>query len=352
MLTWTKDVCRNMYKLSKSITQVEKAEFTHKENKLIVLAAPYDIITFENVYQEPLLKLLIDIPKNLVCIQHNPIKTMLRFRHTNSTLNENNPQLSKENHVYEFSCVQDWQECRATLPLHQYHKEKTNDTEVLIRNMHSNIIGKDISKFPFIDNSLVIAMLKDSNPVLVDIPEPLFRQNLGNSISLGDIKMIYDSVVSNLKERNMPESKNYITGNELAHEMFPEIFQKQRDLFTMSFLKLLADNHNITAVVSAPTFVAMQSYWDEILNFSDYNKVLDRKFEESEESVLEKQAILDVVMNSKCWNERFMANRFCYIDKLVNIDEERKKKMVEVFLRYYKEYNAEMEKLMEPIFNE
>lgn len=354
MLTWTKEACRSMYKLSKSITQVEKVEFTHKDHKLTVLAAPCDIVTFENPYDEPLLKLLIDFPDNLVCIQHNPIRTMLRFRHTGLTFIEKHPEFSKpkENFEFELPYIQDWQECRATLPLHQYLNEDTEDPEVMIKNMHSNIIGKDLSKFPFIDSSLVISMLKYSDPILVDIPEPLLRQNIGNSFSIGDIKMIYNSVISSLRERNMTETKRYITGNELTHEMFSDIFQKQRDLFTMSFLKLLGDNHNITAVVSAPTFVAMQSYWDEVLHFSDYNKVLTRSFAESEESILEKQAILDVLMNSKCWNQKYMTNRFCYIDKLANISDERKRKMQEVFLKYYKEYNREMEKLMEPIFGE
>jgi hypothetical protein len=333
---------------------VEKAEFIHKNNKLIVLAAPSDTVTFQNAYDEPLLKLLIDFPDNLVCIQHNPIKTMLRFRHVGSTFIDKHPEFSKpkDNFEFEFPYIQDWQECRATLPLHQYLNEETEDPEVLIKNMHSNIIGRDFSKFPFINSSLVVSMLKDINPVLVDVPEPLLRQNVGNNYPIEDIKMIYDFIIFSLKQRKIPETKNYITGNELAHEIFPGIFQKQRDLFTMSFLKLLADNHNITAVVSAPTFVAMQSYWDEVMNFSDYNKVLTKKIEESEEVMLEKQAILDVVMNSKCWSQKFMVNRFSYIDRLANINDERKKKLQEVFLKYYKEYNREMEILMEPVFSE
>ncbi|OMJ83158.1 hypothetical protein SteCoe_16012 [Stentor coeruleus] len=354
MLSWTKEVCFNMYKLSKLIKHVETAEFMHKGNKLTVLSAPDITVDFEKFHEEPLLKLLVDLPNNLVCIQHNPIKTMLRFRHAGFKFIEKYPQHTKPKESFEFELpyIQDWQECRAVLPLHQYLKEETDNPEILVKNMISNIIGRDAPRFPYINDSLAVTMLKKCDPVLIDIPEPLFRMNIVNSYSLDGLKLIYKTVVSNLKKNKMDETELHSTGNGLAHDIFPGVFQKERDLFTLSFLKLLLEKYNITAVVSAPTYVAMTCFWEEEFNFSDFNKALERNDEDSDDNLLEKHAILDAIMNSKCWNEKFMMNRFCYIDKMANISEGKKNEMQETFLKYYKEYNSEMEAFAEQTVGE
>ena len=340
-----------MFLLSKNITSVEKISLNFGSKTLTLLAAPSSYIHYDNMYEEPL---LIELPKNLhdlMCIQHDPMHTMARFRHLGDKLTTEYPQVTQPKAAFEFEIptVQKWQECQASFVIHQYQCDEVKDNQEYIKNIQKNVVGRDFLRYPYINSTLIMSILHEEHPVLIDIPEQLLRINVANSLKLTELRDMYQAIISGLKEYYAHEYDDYISGYEITYELYPDIFQIQRDLFTISFLQHLARENNILAVISAPTFVAIQQYWNQPFTFNNYNKCIPMMNEDNEDQLIEKHAILDCIMNTQTWNDKYLKNRFVYIDKSENIDIERKKKLKGKFFNYYQKYNVEMSKIMDPI---
>ena len=87
-----------------------------------------------------------------------------------------------------------------------------------------------------------MSILHEEHPVLIDIPEQLLRINVANSLKLTELRDMYQAIISGLKEYYAHEYDDYISGYEITYELYPDIFQIQRDLFTISFLQHLAED--------------------------------------------------------------------------------------------------------------
>jgi hypothetical protein len=351
MNSWPTEVCRHMYQLSLSFSSVLQHKLSHNSSSLTLLCAPSLPVYFSDASQEPLLVELATNPESLLCIQHDPTKTMLRLRDLGSKLIARAPEISQplEALETELPTVSRWEECQVSEALHQYACEETSDPDTAMQNIYRNIIGHDYLKFPYVQSSVVLSLARNHQPVLVDVPEPLLRINTANSLTLHELRDIHQQVEAKLQQVNRPQSEERKSGNEVAHEMFPEVFQKPRDLYVMAMLKMLAEGQKIIAVVSAPSFVALKCHWEKSVAFAECNRCLPRRAEDSDENLVEKHAILDAIMNTKTWNDRYMKNRFIYVDRNENLDADRKLTLKKLFHKHYTRYNAKIADIMAKI---
>ena len=344
-----------MFAQSKQMTKVKLQTLHLGDKPITVLSAPSGGVYYDSVHEEPYLQELSRHPGTMSLLQYNPMNTMIRFRHIGHKVTKDYPHIAQDRESFEFEVpvVQTWEECHPSPAIQQYMCDTTKDTKIIMQNMHNNVMGNDFLRYPYINSCAIFAMIKGVLSVLVDIPEQLLRINVANSLSIEEVREIYREVAKELREHYGKEDvEEAISGYEVVHERFPHIFQAPRDRFTMSFIRKMAEENNVLAVVTAPTFVAMEMLWEkEKLFFQSENKCKERMKEDSDDTLIEKHVILDAIMSTKVWNDRYLINRFSFLDKLENIDEEKKKKYKEMFFKHYQVYSKEMDEILEPLYN-
>lgn len=351
MRLWTKETCRQMFDLSQKIKTVNFMDKTLAGKTVKILSAPSDYIEFQAEHEDPFVYEMATGEHDINCIQYNPMKTMIRSRHLGQHIITKYPEIAQSSEHFEFEdpTVQSPEECHPSHTLHQYLCEETEDKAIYVKNMQKNILENNFIRYPYATTSVLNAMCSEFQTILIDIPEQLFRINLANTLTIGQIREIYQEVVKDLKTFYKSGVDDYVTGYDLAHKAYPEIFQSLRDRFAISFLKSCLAKDNILAVVSAPTFVAIDRFWDENLLFRNENKMIERMSGDNEETLIEKHVILDVIMHTQTWNDIYAKNRFIYIDKAENIDSERKSQLKGMFFKYYQKYNEEVKKIIDPV---
>lgn len=72
------------------------------------------------------------------------------------------------------------------------------------------------------------------------------------------------------------------------------------------------------AFVGTPHFRPIQNYWQPPpngVNFSQATKIPKRLENETDEMLIEKQAILEVLLDTRTWGDKYITNPFPYIEK-------------------------------------
>ena len=262
MIGWTREISEQMFTLSKKMNKIESLVVNKGDKEIVIFSAPREEIYFKKMHEDPLYLEIIKHKHDLLCIQFDPMNTMIKFRDIGNTLITKRPDLTENKKPLELEhpIVNLWQECQADKAIQHYMCENIKDEETYVNNIESNIFGNNYIKYPYVNSSLLFSMLNDENPVLIDIPEQLFRINIANSFTILQIREFYDEVLSTLKNHYKKDFEEFITGYQILHENHPDVFQKIRDLFCISFLQSLAKDNNILAVLSAPTFVACKEF--------------------------------------------------------------------------------------------
>lgn len=340
MDTWTKALCKQFIKKSEKIFTVEKFGLTQTEHKLTLLCSPSIQLEFDEIHKDPFIVAASEKDYDEICIQLDPSKTFLRTRHflRNSMELTVNTIEFKDTVEYELPIVRDLNELKTNLEVSYYLKSPPNNHEDSVSNIISNILNKNFLNYPFLASSLIYTLLKNENCFLIDIPEALLSINIANQLNLSDLKEIYSKVLDEYRYISEDSQENELTSSEITHNLYPEIFQKPRDQFTLSVLQKKLFTSDVLAVVSAPTYLAIKKKWNEKIDFGKVNKITPRKPEDSDEVLVEKHAILDALLGGKSWGDKFMFNRFPYIDKKENIDKDRKSLLQGMFHSKYLQY--------------
>ena len=107
--------------------------------------------------------------------------------------------------------------------------------------------------------------------------------------------------------------------NTATIQYFSHLFLMPRDLYMTSLLRNTMQASNACcAFVGTPHFSPMQNYWvppPHGVNFTQATRIPKRILNETDEMLIEKQAILDVLLGTRAWGQKFITNPFCYIEK-------------------------------------
>lgn len=105
------------------------------------------------------------------------------------------------------------------------------------------------------------------------------------------------------------------------------------------------------AFVGTPHFMPMQNYWvppPHGVNFSQATRIPKRIENETDEMLIEKQAILDVLLDTRLWGQKYITNPFTYIEKDITLIKEDElkhfKKHFYINLRKYQAFRDQVVK--------
>lgn len=68
--------------------------------------------------------------------------------------------------------------------------------------------------------------------ILGGMPETLLRQQIGNSVSIGEMRDLFKYVIQKMKEFQAP-----ISIQSATHYLLPHLFQAPKDLYMTAMLK-------------------------------------------------------------------------------------------------------------------
>jgi hypothetical protein len=174
---------------------------------------------------------------------------LITLDHIRLNLNEDTLDLTKSLATYSY-------------PTLQANRDHLELTEPFIAAIQEHVVGKEWSKYIYINQLLQLALMGKSRVVLGDMPEPLLRIQLGNTLPLETVREIYAFVITKMQEHYADPTLTPITMEECTLLYFPHIFQMPRDLYLTAMIKETIPASTTTAVfVGSPHFYPIQRYW-------------------------------------------------------------------------------------------
>ena len=126
-----------------------------------------------------------------------------------------------------------------------------------------------------------------------------------------------------------------------------------KDLYITALLRNTMQAANTCcAFVGNPHWSPVQNYWQPPpygVNYTQACTIPKRILNESDEMLIEKQAIIDVLLDTRCWGEKYVTNPFPYIEEdLTKISEKDFRHFKEHFFINLKKYQAFRDKICHP----
>lgn len=133
-------------------------------------------------------------------------------------------------------------------------------------------------------------------------------------------------------------------------QYFSHIFLMPKDLYMTAMLRnVMQASNSCMAFVGTPHFRPMQKYWQPPphgVNFTQATKIPKRIANETDEMLIEKQAILEVLLDSRVWGDKYITNPFPYIEKDITKipaeDLKHYKKTFYINLRKYQSFRDQI----------
>lgn len=224
-----------------------------------------------------------------------------------------------------------------------------NLTDKFIKAITDYVICDKWSPYHEINNILYTGVMGKHKVLLGDMPDILLRQIVGNTVSINECRDIFKSVLKHIKE---VEGK--IKMEEATLSLYSHVFLAPKDVYMAAVLKnVLKACYSVLAFVGTPHFVPVQKYWippPEGINYTTATTIPKRIMNETDEELIEKQAIFDVLLNTRVWADRYITNPFPYIEQdITKIPKEDLNHYKKVFFLNLKKYEAFRDKIYENI---
>lgn len=229
-------------------------------------------------------------------------------------------------------------------PSLQLKSTSDNLTNKLIGSITDNVIADKWSPYHEINQITYECLMGKHKLMLGDMPEILLRQILGNTLTIKQVRDIFKMVLSKIEtlgedEDNLMTEENISTDTDknflmkrLTIEMFSHVFMAPKDLYMTALIKNAAvQAHSTLAFVGQPHLLPIKKYWippPEGINFTQASEIPERIVNETNEELIEKQAIFDLLLGTRVWSEKYIFNPFPYIEKditkISNLDHFKK----------------------------
>lgn len=222
-----------------------------------------------------------------------------------------------------------------------------NLTDKFIQSITDYVICDKWSPYHEINQSLFVGVMGKQKILLGDMPEILLRQILGNTISLLEARDIFKSVLKYIKD-----SEGQLDIQTATYLMYSHVFLAPKDIYMAAMLKnILKACYSVLAFVGSPHYVPIQKYWippPEGINFTTATTIPKRIMNETDEDLIEKQAIFEVMLNTRVWADKYITNPFPYIEAdITMIEQTDLEHFKKTFFVNLKKYEAFRDKIME-----
>ena len=194
-----------------------------------------------------------------------------------------------------------------------------------VKAAQETVFDGKFSPYFEMNNILTYELLVQNNVSLGDVPKILQRLIVGNSITIENIQEIFKTLCSQYREI---KEEGY-SFEEAAKLLFPDIFISTQDIYMTIFLKEMAKTNNkFRAFVGIHHVDPIVDLWNSDFikgaNFQQLVGIPDRLPVDTVDSLLEKHAILDVMLEENIWNLPYLSNLFPYLRKEEMNDEDMK----------------------------
>jgi len=105
-------------------------------------------------------------------------------------------------------------------------------TQPFIQSINENIIYKNYSQYHLVNRTLYTGLMGKQKVMLGDMPEPLLRSILGNTVDIHEMRDLFKFVLTKMKELKQP-----ISIRDASINFLPHIFNLPRDLYMAALLK-------------------------------------------------------------------------------------------------------------------
>jgi hypothetical protein len=222
-----------------------------------------------------------------------------------------------------------------------------NLTNKFVQAVTDYVICDKWSPYHEINNILFEGVMTKQKVLLGDMPEILLRQIIGNTISIGECRDIFKSVLKHLKESN-----GELDMQSTSLYFYSHIFLAPRDIYISAILKnVLKACVSVLAFVGSPQFYPVQKYWippPEGINYTTACFIPKRIFNETDEELIEKQVIFDVMLDTRVWADKYITNPFPYIEQdITKISKEDFNIFKKTFFVNLKKYESFRDKIIE-----
>ena len=132
---------------------------------------------------------------------------------------------------------------------------------------------------------------------------------------------------------------------------FPHIFLMPRDLYLTAMLKEAFPAANQTAAfVGAPHYLPIQRYWvgpPAGMNYTQATYVPPRIPNETDEMLVEKQALFDLMLDTKVWGQKYLVNPFPYLcDSIEDLTAKDREYFKKHFHKMISNYSVQRDSLL------
>ncbi|KAL4452933.1 hypothetical protein ABPG74_002498 [Tetrahymena malaccensis] len=219
-------------------------------------------------------------------------------------------------------------------------------TQPFIQAINEHVVYKNYSPYHLVNRTLYTGLMGKQKVMLGDMPEPLLRSILGNTVEIQEMRDLFKFVLTKMKDLKEP-----ISIRDASINFLPHIFNLPRDLYMTALLKdTFQAAQQITAVIGMHHLNPIQQYWEGPpvgINFTEATRIPDRIRGETDEVLIEKQAIMDVMLGTRVWGEKYIANPFPYIEQdITKISDQEYQAMKKCFFLYMKKYETFKNKLI------
>lgn len=169
------------------------------------------------------------------------------------------------------------------------------------------------SRWDYLNMALFPSVMTRKPVILGDIPEPVLRCIVANTVSIAEMKDMFAQVVSVL-QHHYKHSADLLTPSEAFQDLYPHILSPPRDRYLASMLRWTASVHSsVSAWVGVQHVGPVTDLWEQAPELAEAVKVPERRMDEDDTDQLEKHAILEVLIGSETWSQSFLRSPFPYL---------------------------------------
>ena len=224
-----------------------------------------------------------------------------------------------------------------SFPSLQEEGTSLNLHEKFIKSITNNVIGPNWSPYFEINHIVYQGLMGNSKVLLGDMPEQLNRLIIGNLLPLADVKDIVRSIAEKVRE------VEDLTLRETTLLMYSHIFLARKDLYMTALMKnALRASYSMIAFVGNVHYKPIQKYWQPVptgITYKEASQVPKRLENETDSELIEKQAIFDVLLETKVWGEKYVINAFPYLcTDITAVDDDTLNEWKKEYFVNYKKY--------------
>lgn len=379
---WLKTVRRG--RLMAPITSIDMK--LSETKRLIMYGLNESEIEVKTKEEDPLTRAIGLYNPDLILLQIDPVHYMNRLKYIASKATQKKFEWMRDPEEFELEkpIPKTWEDCKVEMAIidvikmiesgqkldfdnalssinmaksSEQIKDKNEQFQEFSQSIFKNILGGDPDVNLYIASSLIFALLQGNDVVLIDIPEPLYRIKLANKHSLESLREMVLHLIEMLN-MHYKASEEVLTLNDMAYEHLPDIFQAPRDYYMAAFInEIMKENNIAVSFLRNSSYLSIQEIWQQSdpINLNDELIIPSNYPGDDKETLIEKHALLDIILEFNVWGQKYTRNPFPYIGTKAEITDELKAEYKNIFrekFNFYHQFVASRLKLPESLTNQ